>query len=457
MLSGRRKKVVIMGAAGRDFHNFNVVFRDNPDYEVVAFTQAQIPGIEKRIYPPELAGEFYPNGIPMYPEEYLSELIKKENVDLVVLSYSDLSFKEVMDKASLALANGASFMLLGPKDTMLESKKPVIAVTAVRTGAGKSSVSRKLVRLFKEKNISVGIIRHPMPYAEDLAKKAVEHFRGIEDALEKLKSNELSIEELEEFEPYLVQGFEVWSGVDYKRILEEAEKVSDVILWDGGNNDFPFIKPDLMITVADALRPGHELNFYPGSVNIRFCDVVIINKIGVAPFENWKKIIDNVKRVNKRADIILAESRIQVGDPDAIRGKKVLVVEDGPTVTHGGAEFAAGYVAAKLYNAVEIVDPTRYIPKNTELYSMYLKYPHLKKMLPTIGYDEKQIKVLLDVINSVDADVVVSGTPIDLNRVFKLYNLEPNKPIIRVKYELVEVSEITLRDVVDRFLEKYLS
>ena len=455
-VGGRRKKVIIMGAAGRDFHNFNVFFRNNPDYEVVAFTQAQIPGIEERTYPPELAGDLYPNGIKMYPESMLPQLIKKHDVDLVVLSYSDLSFTEVMDKASIAASCGASFMLLGPKDTMIESKKPVIAVTAVRTGAGKSSVSRKLLRLFKDKNLNVAVIRHPMPYAENLAAKAVERFRNIDDALNKMKNNELSIEELEEFEQYLVRGFEVWCGVDYEKILRGAEENADVILWDGGNNDFPFIKPSYMITVADALRPGHELRFYPGSVNIRLCDVVVINKIGVAPFDNWKQIVDNVKRVNSRADIILAESRISVEDPDMIRNKKVLVVEDGPTVTHGGAEYAAGFVAAKLFNAGEIVDPTKYIPKGSKLYNMYETYPHLKKLLPTIGYDEEQIRVLLDVINSVDADVVVSGTPIDLRRIFRIYNLEPNKPIVHVKYELVEVSELTLKDVVDKFVEKFV-
>ena len=452
----RRRKVIIMGAAGRDFHNFNVFFRDNDEYEVVAFTQEQIPGISDRIYPPELTGRLYPNGIPMFPESKLPELIKEHGVDLVVLSYSDLSFEDVMNKASIALACGASFMLLGPKDTMLESEKPVIAVTAVRTGAGKSSVSRKIVRIFKERGIKVAIIRHPMPYAKDLRKKIIEHFKTIEDALQKLRTGDLSIEELEEFEPYLREGYEVWAGVDYERILREAEKNADVILWDGGNNDFPFIKPDYMITVADALRPGHEIKYYPGSVNIRFCDAVVINKIGVAPFENWKQIIDNITAVNPRAKIVLAESRIMVDDPAMIRGKRVLVVEDGPTVTHGGAEYAAGFIAARLFGANEIVDPTKYIPKDTPLRKMYDEYPHLRRILPTIGYDLEQVSVLLKVINSVDADVIVSGTPIDLMRVFEIYGLKPNKPIIRVRYELIEVSKLTLSVLVDEFIDKFV-
>ncbi len=445
-----------MGAAGRDFHNFNVFFRDNPEFEVVGFTQSQIPETADRVYPPELAGKLYPKGIPMWKEEELTKMIKEKNVDLVVLSYSDLSFQEVMDKASIAMATGASFMLLGPRDTMLESEKPVIAVTAVRTGAGKSSVSRKLVRLFKERGIKVAIIRHPMPYAKDLSKKIVEHFTSLDEALKKLHDGDLSIEELEEFEPYLREGFEVWAGIDYEKILREAEKNVDVILWDGGNNDFPFIRPDMMITVADALRPNHEVTYYPGSINIRRCDVVVINKIGVAPIENWKTIMDNVRKVNPTAKIILAESKIIVENPEKIMGKRVLVVEDGPTVTHGGAKFGAGYIAAKLYNAKEIVDPTKHIPEGTPLYEMYEKYPHLKYVLPTIGYNREQVKVLLEVINHVEADLIVSGTPINLEKIFKTYGLKCNKEIINVRYELVEVSKETLSDVVDEFIEKYL-
>lgn len=452
----KRRKVVIMGAAGRDFHNFNVFFRDNPDFEVVAFTQTQIPEISDRIYPPELAGKLYPQGIPLIPEKDLPKIIREKGVDLVVFSYSDISLEYLMERASIALANGASFMLLGPKDTMLESEKPVIAVTAVRTGAGKSSVSRKLAKIFRKKGIKIAAIRHPMPYAKDLSKKVVECFKTMDDAYKKLVTGDLSIEELEEFEHYLQNGFEVWSGIDYEKILREAEKNADVILWDGGNNDFPFIKPDLMITVADALRPGHELTYFPGSVNIRMCDVVLINKIGPAPFDNWKAIIRNVQRVNPKARIILAESQIRVEDPSMIRDKRVLVIEDGPTVTHGEADLAAGLLAARMFGAREVVDPRPYVPKDSVLEEIYGKYPHLGKILPTIGYNKKQVKVLLDVINRVKADVIVSGTPVTLSRIFEVYGLNVSKPIVQVKYDIVEVSGYTLENVVDEFIENYL-
>lgn len=454
--TSRRYKVIIMGASGRDFHNFNVFFKKNPNYEVVAFTQTQIPEIADRIYPPELAGELYPQGIPLVPEEDLARIIREKNVDKVVFSYSDVSFEHVMERASIALANGASFMILGPRDTMLESEKPVIAVVAVRTGAGKSSVSRKLIRIFRNKGIRVAVIRHPMPYAKDLKKKIVEYFRTPDDAYEKLKSGDLSIEELEEFEQYLVNGFEVWAGLDYEKILREAEKSADVILWDGGNNDFPFIKPNLMITVADALRPGHELKYFPGSVNIRMCDVVVINKIGPAPFENWREIIQNVQTVNPKAKIILADSKIQLDAPSAIRGKRVLVIEDGPTVTHGEANLAAGLLAARMFGAKEIVDPRPYIPSGSILEEVYKMYPHLGKVLPTIGYNKKQVEELLKTINRVDADVIVSGTPISISRVFETYGLKVNKPIVQVKYEIVETSGYTLEEVVNEFIENYL-
>lgn len=451
-----KRKVVIMGASGRDFHNFNVFFKNNPSYEVVAFTQTQIPEIADRVYPAELAGELYPRGIPLIPEDKLAEIIREKNVDVVVFSYSDVSFNHIMERASIALANGASFMILGPRDTMLESKKPVIAVTAVRTGAGKSSVSRKLVRILRNKGIKVAVIRHPMPYAKDLRKKVVEHFRTLDDAYEKLKSGDLSIEELEEFEQYLINGFEVWAGVDYEKILREAEKSADVILWDGGNNDYPFVKPDLMITVADALRPGHELTYFPGSVNIRMCDVVVINKVGPAPFENWRRIIQNVQAVNSRAKIILADSRIQLDAPFTIRDKRVLIVEDGPTVTHGEADVAAGLLAARMFGAKEIVDPRPYIPEDSILREVYRTYPHLGAVLPTVGYNKKQIEDLLRVINRIDADIIVSGTPISLSRIFDAYGLKVNKPIVQVKYEIVEVSGYTLEDVINDFIKEYV-
>ena len=440
-----KKRVIIMGAAGRDFHNFNVFFRDNPEYEVVCFTAEQIPGIEERKYPPELAGKLYPDGIPIYPESELPELIKKYNVDLVVFSYSDVSHHYVMERAAIAAANGASYMLLGPKHTMLKSTKPVIAVGAVRTGAGKSTVSRKVAEILRKRGIKVVIVRHPMPYG-DLRKQIVQRFATMED----LDRANVTFEEREEYEHYIERGFVVYAGVDYEKILREAEKEADVILWDGGNNDYPFYEPDLFIVVADALRPGHELTYWPGSVNIRMADVVIINKIAEANLESIVQIMKNIRVVNPKAKILLGASVIRVDDPEAISGKRVLVVEDGPTVTHGEMAYGAGYVASIMYGAKEIVDPRKWVKPGTDLARAYEKYPHMKFVLPTLGYSDKEKREVEEVINASDADVVVSGTPIDLSRVLRV-----NKPIIRVRYELEEFGECKLEDIIDEFLKKH--
>jgi len=435
------KRVVIMGAGGRDFHNFNVVFRDNPDYEVVAFTSTQIPGIEGRRYPPELAGPLYPSGIPIVPEEELERIVKENNVDLVVLAYSDLLYNVVGRKMSAALGAGASFMVLGPNDTMLLSAKPVIAVTAVRTGAGKSSVSREVVRILREKGYRVVPVRHPMAYG-NLAEMAVQRFETLED-LDKYK---VTIEEREEYEHYINNGVVVYAGVDYGRILEEAEKEADIILWDGGNNDWPFYKPDYMIVVADAMRPGHEVSSFPGEVNVRMADAVIINKADQASKEAVETIKKNVREVNPRAKISVAVSEVVVDNPDAIRGKKVVVVEDSPTVTHGGSPYGAGYVAAKKYGA-EIVDPKPYA--KGIIAEMYKEYKHMGPVVPSTGYSPEQIRDLEETLNAVPADVIVSGTPISLERIVKV-----NKPIVQVRYRIKIIEGPSLEELVNEFLEK---
>ena len=435
------KRVVIMGAGGRDFHNFNVVFRDNPDYEVVAFTSTQIPGIEGRRYPPELAGPLYPSGIPIVPEEELERIVKENNVDLVVLAYSDLLYNVVGRKMSAALGAGASFMVLGPNDTMLLSAKPVIAVTAVRTGAGKSSVSREVVRILREKGYRVVPVRHPMAYG-NLAEMAVQRFETLED-LDKYK---VTIEEREEYEHYINNGVVVYAGVDYGRILEEAEKEADIILWDGGNNDWPFYKPDYMIVVADAMRPGHEVSSFPGEVNVRMADAVIINKADQASKEAVETIKKNVREVNPRAKISVAVSEVVVDNPDAIRGKKVVVVEDSPTVTHGGSPYGAGYVAAKKYGA-EIVDPKPYA--KGIIAEMYREYKHMGPVVPSTGYSPEQIRDLEETLNAVPADVIVSGTPISLERIVKV-----NKPIVQVHYRIKIIEGPSLEELVNEFLEK---
>jgi len=437
-----KKRVIIMGAAGRDFHNFNTYFRDNENYEVVAFTATQIPNIENRRYPSELAGKLYPEGIPIYSEEELPELIKKYDVDEVVFAYSDVSHEYVMHKASIANANGADFKLMGPKTTMLKSSKPVIAVTAVRTGCGKSQTSRKVFRLLREMGFKVVAIRHPMPYG-DLVKQKAQRFASYED----LDRYECTIEEREEYEPYIDMGGVVYAGVDYGEILKQAEKEADIIIWDGGNNDIPFYKPDLHIVVVDPHRPGHELKYYPGETNLRMAHVVIINKEETADKANIDTVRKHIMEVNPHATVIDAASPLFVDHSEKIRGKRVLAIEDGPTLTHGGMTYGAAVIAAMKYGAAELVDARDYAVGT--IVDTYKKYPHIHNYLPAMGYGKQQIKDLEATINNTPCDLVVSGTPIDLNRVVKV-----NKPIVRVKYELDEIGKPTLKDVLEDFLKK---
>lgn len=434
------RKVVIMGAAGRDFHNFNMFFKDNPDYEVVAFTATQIPDIAGRKYPKELAGKLYPKGIPIIDEEELPKLIKKHDVDLVVFSYSDVSHEYVMHKASIALANGASFMFLGPKETMLKSKKPVISICAVRTGCGKSQTTRRVSEILRKANKKVVAVRHPMPYG-DLNKQRVQRFASLED----LDRYNCTIEEREEYEPHINNGVTVFAGVDYKEILREAEKEADIILWDGGNNDLPFFKPDLEIVVVDPHRPGHELQYHPGETNARRADVVVINKIDTADVESIEEVRFNIQEINPKATIIEAASPLQVSDPMAIKGKRVLVVEDGPTLTHGEMAYGAGVMAARKYGAVELVDPRPYAVESIQ--ETYRKYPDIGILLPAMGYGNKQIKDLEKTINRTKCDLVVIATPIDLGRLIKI-----NKPHVRVGYYLHEIGRPNLEDVLQKFL-----
>ncbi len=431
-----RRKVIIMGAAGRDFHNFNVFFRDNEKYEVVAFTATQIPDIEGRRYPPELAGKLYPEGIPIYPEEQLTELIKKYDVDEVVFAYSDVSHEYVMHRASQVLAAGATYVLLGPKDTMLEAKIPVISVCAVRTGCGKSQTSRKVVKILREMGKKVAVVRHPMPYG-DLVAQRVQRFASFED----MDRAKCTIEEREEYEPHIRNGAVVWAGVDYEAILREVEKEADIILWDGGNNDFPFYKPDLEIVVADPHRAGHETKYHPGETNLRRAHVIIINKEETANREDIERLRANIRRYNPSAIIIDAASPLFVEDGSKIKGKRVLVVEDGPTVTHGEMPYGAGYMAALKYGALEIVEPGPYAVGS--LVDTFRKYPHLKKVLPAMGYGERQIKELEETINRADADLVIIATPIDLRRLIKI-----NKDAVRVLYELQEIGSPTLEEII---------
>ena len=435
-----KKKVIILGAAGRDFHDFNTYFRDNEDYEVICFTATQIPDISGRKYPSELAGKLYPNGIPIKDEKDLPNLIKENNADMVVFSYSDVTHEHVMHLASIAMANGACFRMLGPKYMTVKSEKPVIAVCAVRTGSGKSQVSRKIVELLKEKGVNAVAIRHPMPYG-DLAKQAVQRFEKYDD----LKKHECTIEEMEEYEPYIERNLVVYAGVDYEKILRKAEKEADIILWDGGNNDLPFYKPDLHIVVADPHRPGHELKYHPGEANFRMADVIIINKIGTAEKENINIVMDNIKKANPSAVVIKANSPVMLEKQDELKGKKVLVVEDGPTLTHGGMKYGAGFVAAEKLG-LEIIDPRPFAVGSIK--DTFNKFTHLTQILPAMGYGEKQIKELEETINKADCDAVIIGTPIDLARHIKI-----NKPAHRVKYNLEEIGEPDLKQVLGKFLE----
>lgn len=428
-------KTIIMGAAGRDFHNFNVFFRNNPDYEVVAFTATQIPDIEGRLYPPELAGPLYPKGIPIYAEEGLADLIRKFGVQQVVFAYSDVSHEYVMHKASLVMAAGADFRLMGPTSTQLKSSKPVVSVCAVRTGSGKSQTSRRVALILREMGYRVAAIRHPMPYG-NLVRQEVQRFADFDD----LDEHECTIEEREEYEPHLANGVIVYAGVDYEKILRQAEQEVDIILWDGGNNDFPFYVSDFHIVVADPHRPGHESTYHPGEVNARMADVFIINKVDTAQPDAVIAVREALYRLNPKAIQIEAASPLFVEDPQAIRGKRVLVIEDGPTLTHGEMAYGAGYVAARRFGAAEIVDPRPYAVRS--IAATYQKYPKTGPILPAMGYGAQQIKDLEETINRADADLVLIGTPIDLTRLIHI-----NKPTQRVRYELQEIGQPTLADL----------
>ena len=433
------KNVLIMGAAGRDFHNFNTFFRDNNAFRVMAFTATQIPDIDGRKYPSELAGKLYPEGIPIHPEEDLTKLIKSLDITEVFFSYSDTSHEYVMHKAADVMAAGASFTLLGPRETMISSQKPLISVCAVRTGAGKSQTSRKIALLLKEKGRKVVVIRHPMPYG-DLVKQKVQRFATYDDMIK----NECTIEEMEEYEPHIQNGIIVYAGVDYGAILEEAEKESDIILWDGGNNDFPFYRADLEIVLVDPHRPGHELMFYPGEVNFKRAHVLLINTMGTAKTENIDRVVANIQAFNPSAIVIRANSPISVSEGEEITGKTVLVVEDGPTLTHGGMSYGAGIVAAEQYGAARIIDPRPYAVGSIK--ETFEKYSHLDRVLPAMGYGQEQIEELAQTINRSECDLVIGATPIDLGRLIKT-----NKRILRVKYELEEWGSPTLEDVLKDF------
>jgi predicted GTPase len=440
-----KKRIIILGAAGRDFHNFNTYYRDNEAYEVVAFTAAQIPDIEGRLYPVELAGHLYPKGIPIYAEADLPRLIRELGVDECVFAYSDVSYQKVMSLSSIANAAGANFTLLGPKDTMLKSVKPVISVCAVRTGVGKSQTSRRVIELLMERGLKVVAIRHPMPYGM-LADQRVQRFAELED----LKRHRCTIEEMEEYEPHIVRGNVIYAGVDYEAILRAAENDPDgcdVIVWDGGNNDFSFYRSDLYITLLDPHRPGHELSYYPSEVNLRLADVAIINKIDSAGPEGIRQVRENIARINPKAVVVEAASPIRVANPAIIRGKRVLVVEDGPTLTHGGMKLGAGTLAAQKFGAAELVDPRPFI--TGKIVETFNEYPEIGTLLPAMGYSEEQLHDLETTINQSDCDAVIIGTPIDLGRVLKI-----NKPATRVFYDLQEIGEPDLRQILDGFLKK---
>ncbi len=442
-----RKKIIIIGAAGRDFHNFNTYYRNESEYEVVAFTAAQIPDIDGRKYPAELAGNLYPDGIPIFAQDELPELIRKFDVDCCVFSYSDVPYQRVMEVSALVNSCGANFALLGPKGTMVKSTKPVIAVVAARTGCRKSQTSRKVIEVLMEQGLKVVAVRHPMPYGDLVAQK-VQRFAEIGD----LEKHKCTVEEMEEYEPHVVRGNVIYAGVDYEAILRAAEKDPkgcDVILWDGGNNDFSFYKPDLTIIVVDPHRAGHELRYYPGEVNLRLADVVVINKIDSAHPEDIQTIRENVARVNPKAIVVDGASPIRVDDPSLIRGKRVLVVEDGPTLTHGEMKIGAGVVAARKYGAAEEVDPRPFtVGKLSETFEIY---PNIGKLLPAMGYGDQQLKDLETTINRTDCDSVIIGTPIDLNRIIRI-----KKPNTRVYYDLQEIGDPDLTGILSDFVAKHV-
>jgi predicted GTPase len=436
------EKVIIVGAAGRDFHNFNVYFRANPRYRVIAFTAAQIPNIEGRTYPPELAGELYPDGIPVYPEQDMSRLIREHRIDLVAFSYSDVSYGEVMHLAAVAMAEGADFILLGATYTMLKSQKPVIAVCAVRTGCGKSQTTRRIARILKELGKRVVVVRHPMPYG-DLRRQVVQRLSAYED----FEINKCTIEEREEYEPLIEAGIVVYAGIDYGRILERAESEADVIIWDGGNNDTPFYAPDLHIVVFDPHRAGHELLYYPGETNMIMADVAVINKVDTALWSDVEKVNKNIAASNPDAIVIMAESPIVVDDPERIQGRRVLVIEDGPSITHGGMPFGAATIAARNFGASQIVDPRPFAVGLIR--EIYERYPHIGNELPSMGYSEQQIRDLEATINRADCDLVVFATPADLSSLLQI-----NKPALRIRYRYKDHGPPFLKDVLVQKLEK---
>lgn len=440
-----RTKVIIMGAAGRDFHNFNTHFRDNDRYEVVAFTATQIPFIEERLYPPELAGKLYPDGIRIFPEEKIIQLIKEHKVEQVIFAYSDLPYSYVMHMSSIVNAAGADFILMGTQNTMIKSTKPLIAVCAVRTGCGKSQTSRALLKLLRDKGHKVVAIRHPMPYDDDLNHQAVERLATYED----LDNYRCTIEEREEYEKYVDMGAVIYAGVDYEAILREAEKEADIIIWDGGNNDFSFYHTDLFITVTDPHRAGHESSYYPGEVNMRLADIVLVNKVDTADQAAIDKVTANSKAIAPNARIILAKSPVNIENGDAIKGQKVLVVEDGPTLTHGGMEYGAGFVAAKQYGAGQIIDPRPFAVGTIK--GTFDKFPHLHDILPAMGYSDQQVLELEDSINKADTDHVVVGTPFNLGRLIKT-----DKHLYPVTYELGQDAVRELDQVLDDFLKKHM-
>ncbi|MDC0336095.1 cyclic 2,3-diphosphoglycerate synthase [Pseudodesulfovibrio sp.] len=437
------EKVIIMGAAGRDFHNFNVYFRDNERYEVVCFTATQIPDIDGRCYPSELSGKQYPVGIPIYSDEDLGGLITEYDVDLVVFSYSDITHNEVMHKASIVTAAGADFMIAGAQYTMIEANKPVVSVCAVRTGCGKSQTSREVVRVLQSMGKKVVTVRHPMPYG-DLTKQVVQRFAEYAD----FEKHQCTIEEREEYEPVIAMGAVIYAGVDYGLILAEAEKEADVIVWDGGNNDTPFYKPDLNIVVFDPHRAGHELTYHPGETNMRMCDVALINKVDSAPPEKTEQVRQNIRDHNPAALIIEADSEVTADNGDAIKGKRVLVVEDGPTLTHGEMEYGAGVIAARQFGAAEMVDPRPYLVGT--LKETFAKYPNIGPLLPAMGYSDQQVKDLEATINGTDCDVVISATPIDITSL-----LTVEKPLVRIRYSYKDNSTPTLESILrERFAEE---
>lgn len=439
------EKVIIMGAAGRDFHNFNIYFKDNPRYRVIAFTAAQIPSIEGRCYPSELAGSFYPNGIPIYPEQDLIQLIRLHRVDLVAFSYSDVPHIDVMHKGSAVMAEGADFILIGATYTMLKSQKPVISVCAVRTGCGKSQTTRKVCDIIKGMGKSPVVVRHPMPYG-DLRNQVVQRFSSYDD----FNIHGCTIEEREEYEPIVEKGIVVYAGVDYAQILKQAESEADIIVWDGGNNDTPFFFPDIHVVLFDPHRAGHELLYYPGETNLLMANIAIINKVDTAPQEKIFQVRRNIEKYAPTADILLAQSPVRIDRPDLIKGKRVLVVEDGPTLTHGEMPYGAGMIAAKKFGAAEIINPRKYAVNS--ILEAYERYPHMDAVLPAMGYTKQQIHDLEQTIANADCDLVLFATPIHLTRILSI-----NKPAIRVRYDYQDAGTPTLEETLIRRINLILS